>query len=278
MTIRINVLGPLQVSIDSRDCTPSARMVRRVVALLAMRANRAVQMESLIEELWGTEPPPSAVTTVQTYIYHLRKIFAASGVENVEGTLLVTRPAGYVLQLGEECLDAQVFEQRTAAGAAMLEQHDNHAADTFRQALGMWAGPALADVPMGSLLQAHVVHLEEVRLSALEMRIQADMRLGRHRQLIGELRSLVASYPLNEWFHAHLIEGLSRAGRRSEALQAYQHVRTVLCNELGVDPSPELQRLQLEVLEGGASDTPRNAARLHRRVSVAGGALPHTGR
>jgi len=118
------------------------------------------------------------------------------------------------------------------------------------------ARPDLANVLVGRLLEAHVVHFEEQRMRTLEMRIQADAELGRHRELVGEMRSLVATHPLNEWFHGQLIVALSRCGRRGEALQAYQNLRVVLSDQLGLDPQPELQRLQREVLAHGVPRTP----------------------
>src|SRR5207249_5603424 len=117
--------------------------------------------------------------------------------------------------------------------------HPDRASHLLRRALGLWRGPGLANVRRGSLLEAHAVHLEEQRMRTLELRIQADVELGRYRELIGEMRSLVAVHPLNEWFHGQLIMALSHSGRRGEALQAYQDLRRTLSNQLGVDPQPE---------------------------------------
>jgi len=217
-------------------------------------------MDALIEELWGASPPKSAVTTVQTYIYHLRQIFERENLNGERGDLLCTRLPGYVLRAADEQVDARIFQQLTAQGQALLEDgRARQASEVLHRALDMWTGGALANIQPGAVLQPYVAHLEERRISALELRIQADMELGRHRNMISELKSLVAAFPLNEWFHAKLIESLSRSGRRGEALQAYQMVRAMLNDELGVDPSPELQRLQHHVLSLGAS-SPRAAA------------------
>src|SRR5256885_996689 len=124
-----------------------------------------------------------------------------------------------------------------------------------RQVLAMWTGPCLANVVPGRLLEAHAVHLEEQRMRALELRIQADAEIGLHRDLVGEMRSLVMSHPLNEWFHGQLIVALSRSGRRGEALQAYQNLRELLCNQLGLEPQPDLQLLQREVLSNGIPES-----------------------
>jgi DNA-binding SARP family transcriptional activator len=186
---------------------------------------------------------------VQTYIYHLRKISKAEKLDLPGKPLLATRAPGYLLQTEPGHVDAEIFEQLVQEGRALKEKDKpRQAAATLSRALGMWSGTALADVPQGRLLQAHAVHLQELRISALELRIQADMALGKHRELIPELRALTYAHPLHEWFHGQLIAVLSRSGRRSEALQAYQSLRALLSEELGVDPSPALQRLQQHVL------------------------------
>jgi SARP family transcriptional regulator, regulator of embCAB operon len=252
---QFKVLGTLEVTDGKRICTPSPPKIRAVLALLVLRANRIVSVESLIEELWGTDPPPSAVTTVQTYIYHLRRMFVAEGLDPPGGQLIATKPAGYLIWATPEQVDALVFERLLASGRdASEEDRPEEAAVLLRQALDLWTGSALADVPQGNLLQAHAIHLEELRIGAIELRIRADIRLGRHHALVAELRSLVWAHPLNEWFHGQLIAALSRCGRRGEALKAYQEVRAVLSNELGVDPSPALQRLQRQVLSVGVPE------------------------
>ena len=256
--VQFKVLGTLEVLNGERICTPTPPKVRRVLSVLVMTANRIVHMDALIDELWGANPPKSAVTTVQTYICHLRRVFEKENLCTTHGDLLYTRPPGYVLRVSDDQLDARLFEQLTARGQELLERGCAHqASEVLRRALAMWTGPALANIQPGDVLQPYVVHLEERRISALELRIQADMALGRHRQIICELRSLVATFPLNEWFHEQLITALSHSGRRSEALQAYQHVRAVLNEELGVEPSPDLQRLQHDVLSLGIAAVPR---------------------
>jgi DNA-binding SARP family transcriptional activator len=157
-----------------------------------------------------------------------------------------------VLQVDPKQVDWFAFQRRVWHGRKSLESGDvPEAARAFRQSLELWRGPALADVSMGRVLEAQAVALEEHRLRALELRIQADLRLGLHRELISELKYLVASHPLNEWFHGQLIAALSHAGRRNDALQAYQNLRATLSGELGLEPSPDLQRLQREVLSSG---------------------------
>jgi DNA-binding SARP family transcriptional activator len=245
--LSFNILGALEVVCNDRQSIPTAPKVRNVLALLLVRAGRVVDVDSFIHELWGEEPPRSAVTTIQTYICHIRKKLE-SGVGPNAAALVTMRP-GYVLKLGDASLDARGFQSLTSDGKILLDQgHAVEAAHVLREALSLWKGRALANVTAGPLLAGYVAHLEEMRIRALELRIQADIELGRSRELIPELRSLVLAYPLNEWFHGQLIDALRRAGRRGEALQAYQSVRALLRDELGLEPSSDLQRLQHAVL------------------------------
>ncbi len=251
--LRFNVLGPLEVFNGERVCTPTAPKVRGVLALLLLRANRLVETRSLIEELWGECPPQSAVTTAQTYIYHLRKLFARVAGPDAE-QIFLTRAPGYLIDIAEGQLDLQVFDRLTQQGRTLLAAgRPAEAVQVLERALGLWRGPMLANVTVGRLLEGSVAHVEEQRIQAIQLRIEANLQLGRHRELIAELRSLTALYPLNEWFHGKLMLALSRAGRRSESLQVYQRLRHTLDEELGLAPSPELQRLQHEVLELGTA-------------------------
>jgi DNA-binding SARP family transcriptional activator len=267
--LQFQVLGPLEVYDGDRVCTPTPPKVSRVLALLLLRANQVVSMDSLIEELWGEEPPLSAVGTAQTYIYQLRKILDPRGEHSAVGEWLVTKAPGYLMRVAPNQLDATAFEALSWQGRQMLEQSQpEQASQLLRRALGLWRGPSLANVRRGALLEAHAVHLEEQRMRTLELRIQADVELGRHRELIGEMRSLVATHPLNEWFHGQLIMALSHSGRRGEALQAYQDLRRVLSNQLGLDPQPELQELHREVLSHGRP-TMGGAFAPYQRISTA---------
>ncbi|MEU4349652.1 AfsR/SARP family transcriptional regulator [Streptomyces sp. NPDC023838] len=251
--LKFRVLGPLEVLQDDLSCTPTAPKVRGVLALLILRANHVVDTTSFIEELWGERPPRSAVTTAQTYIYHLRKLFAREVGPRAE-ELFITRPPGYLLNIGQGQLDLHDFERLTSRGRALLAAgKPAEAGQVLRQALQLWRGPALANVPAGRLLEGSIAHLEEERIHATQLRIEADLQLGRHRALIAELRSLVTLYPLNEWFHGKLILSLSRSGRRGESLQAYESLRRILDRELGLAPSPELQRLQRDALTLGTT-------------------------
>ncbi|MFF2045699.1 BTAD domain-containing putative transcriptional regulator [Kitasatospora sp. NPDC058170] len=244
--MRFNVLGPLEVLDSGIHCTPSALKVRWTLAILLMHANRIVDLGVIIEEIWGDNPPRTVVTTAQTYIYQLRKLCRAEGRD-----FILTKAPGYLLLLGEEELDAQEFERLHLEGARLLaDGHPEAAADRLRQALRLWRGSALADIPVGGTLAGHVAVLEEMRLRALENRILADQQIGRHRELIPELRSLTLHHPLNEWFHEQLMLALDLAGRRSEALQVYRSLYRKLNDDLGIDPSQPLRDLHNDLLSG----------------------------
>jgi DNA-binding SARP family transcriptional activator len=229
-----------------------APKARQVLALLLLRANHVVSISALVEELWGEQPPASAVTTAQTYVYQLRKMFERSGYRGAEHEPLATRPPGYLLRVRQDQLDVDVFVRLVQQGRLLLQSNRfSEAADRLRRALELWRGSALANVAQGPLLRGYVADLEEQRMRAVELRIQATAALGGYRELIGELRILVSQYPLNEWLHSQLIVALHAAGRRGEALQAYHHVREILTDQLGLDPSPALRRLHHEVLMTG---------------------------
>ncbi|MFI9555119.1 AfsR/SARP family transcriptional regulator [Nonomuraea endophytica] len=255
--LEFKVLGALEVLDNGRVCTPTPPKVLRVLALLLLRANRVVPIETLVEELWGDNPARTAVTTTQTYIYQVRKLIDRDR-SGTDEELLVTKWPGYMLRLPAGALDADKFEALVTRGRTHLEQgRAGEAAPILHQALNLWTDLPLANVPQGTILATHTQSLMEQRLRAIELRIQADSQLGRHVELIGELRELIAEYPFNEWLHEQLISALNHAGRRSDALLAYQEIRSTLHTELGLEPSTQLQRLQHEVLSNQPVRVPR---------------------
>ncbi|MHC0433526.1 AfsR/SARP family transcriptional regulator [Streptomyces sp. O3] len=253
----IQLLGALAVRECGISITPTAPKPRRVLALLALHADQVVPVGGLIEELWGGAPPRSARTTLQTYVLQLRELIAAAldrGGTAGDGRgcakdVLVTTPGGYLLNTGGGSQDVREFERLAGLGYRAMDAGDfPGAARQLGQALDLWGGDALADVQAGSQLETEVKRLEESRLCALDQRIEADLRLGRHRELLGELTVLVRRYRTHENLHAQFMTALHRSGRRSEALDVYQRLRTALVRELGLEPSAALRRLQRSVL------------------------------
>ena len=250
--IQFNVLGPLDIVTENSDSIPISPKARQLLALLLVQANQVVSIEEIAEELWGSDPPSSAVTTAQTYICHLRKQFSRFAAADCPPRLDTTVGPGYVLHMNGARSDVESFRRLHALGNGLLtEGRVGRAAQHLSQALQLWRGVPLANVRLGPLLQGYVTALKEERTHALELRIEADMQLGRHRQLVGELQSLVLSHPLNEWLHARLIEALARCGRRREALDVFRNLYVTLYRDQGMVPSLELQRLQRAILEEG---------------------------
>ncbi|MCA1616943.1 MAG: AfsR/SARP family transcriptional regulator [Acidobacteria bacterium] len=247
--MQFNLMGTLEVKGDGRTLTPTAAKPRQVLAMLAINAGVMVSAEQLIDELWPGGPPKSAKTTVQTYVYHLRKFLSPSKEPSRCNNFLATRPAGYVLEVPQDNVDVFRFQRLMAGGRNALRVGDGSgASDLLREALSLWRGPMLADVAAGPRLQGQVAFFEEQRIAALSLRIEIDLETGRHQEVIGELRWLSQTHHLNEWVHVRLMQALHRSGRRGEALDAYQKLRRLLGDELGLEPSFDAQQLQQQIL------------------------------
>ena len=235
------VLGPLQVLHDGRQLELAGTKQRSVLALLLLRANEVVSTDVLIDRLWGSKPPGTAANTLQVYISQLRKVLPPD--------TLVTQPPGYMLRVGTEQVDLHRFERLAAEGRDGLARGEpGAAAEMLREALALWRGEPLADVAFESFAQTEILRLEELRLAALEDRIEADLALGRHGAMVGELEALVREHPLRERLRGQLMLALYRSGRQAEALEEYQKARRTLVDELGIDPGPALQQLEKAIL------------------------------
>ncbi|MFE0037841.1 BTAD domain-containing putative transcriptional regulator [Streptomyces sp. NPDC059015] len=247
--LRIGVLGPLEVRTEGRDRTPTAPMARRALAALLLNANRLVSTSTLIEELWEGEPPRLARKTVQTYVYQMRQALRPGDSVGTRTDRLETGPGGYRLVLRPGELDLWEFEHQVARARIALSEGDAaEGARLLREGLRLWRGEPFAGLEAGPLLTAQIAHLADSRLGALELRIDAELQLGRHRALVGELRKLTADHPLNERFTAQLMTAAHRAGQRGAALDAFTRLRRGLVDELGIEPSEQLQELQRTVL------------------------------
>nr|WP_168525220.1 AfsR/SARP family transcriptional regulator [Streptomyces sp. RPA4-2]QIY60530.1 AfsR/SARP family transcriptional regulator [Streptomyces sp. RPA4-2] len=250
--MRFRILGPLEItsSAAAEPVRPRAAKIRAVLATLLVRANEIVSVDSLIDELWGEHPPRTATTTLQVYVSQLRKLLHTADPEYGRDAL-VTRPPGYALHLDPAQLDLTVFEELHHNGQKALLRGDHAAAaDLQRRALQLWRAPLASDTPHGALLARTAVRLAEVRAAALEQRMRAELRLGHHQRLIGELHSAVAEMPMREEFHMLLMTALYRAGRQAEALRIFAQLRQTLVAELAIEPGQPLQLLHQRILSG----------------------------
>ena len=227
----VQLLGPVEASVEGRPVAIGSGKPRALLALLALHARSVVPADRLIEGLWGEEPPATAHKLVQLHVSQLRKAFA----ENGNAAQIVTRGQGYELDIDAAQVDAQWFERLVELGEA-------------REALALWHGPPLHDVAGEPFAAAEIRRLEELRLTALENAIERDLAAGRHREVVGELDGLVREEPLRERLHAQRMLALYRSGRQADALDAYRQARTALVEEIGVEPGPELRRLHDEIL------------------------------
>lgn len=250
--MKIQVLGPLGAEVNGGSIVPTAGKPRQILSLLALHPGRVMPVSVLMEEIWGTEPPQSALTTLQTYILQLRRRLGTAmgpGAPEVAKDVLATRHGGYLLQIPAESVDVHEYERMVAEGRSAFEAgDDDSSASLFRKALGLWRGSVLVDVRVGPILEIEVMRLEESRLGTLERRIDADLRLGRHSELIAELIELTARYPQHEGLHSQAMVALYRSGRQASALDIYRRLRIRLIEELGVEPSPQVQRLHQAML------------------------------
>ncbi len=256
MRTEIRVLGPLEVSVGGVSIVPTASKPSQLLAMLALNAGHVVTVSALTEEIWDCQPPRSGVPTLHTYILKLRRKLekALAGQGDVTSKdILITRRGGYLLDVEPADVDAVRYDQLSAAGRQAVNDGDHETASrTLGAALRLWRGHALADVPTGPLLAIEAMRLEENRLGDLHLRIEADLRLGRHHQLLGELATLCARHPLLENFCAQQMVALYRSGRQSQALEAYRRLRTDMMEQLAVEPSPRVRQLQRAILTGHA--------------------------
>jgi len=241
--VEFRILGPIEAEDNGLTLDLGGLRERALLAVFLLSANRVVSLDRLIEDLWSGSPPAHSMATLRVYVSRLRRVLGA------RAGILLTQASGYQLNVEGDQLDAVRFERLARAGEAELAAgRADAAAVTLREALGLWHGPALSDVAEMAFAQADAWRLEEARLTALENRIDADLICGRHAGLVAELDSLAARHPLRERLTGQQILALYRCGRQAEALSAYADLRARLAEELGIDPSPDLRRLQERIL------------------------------
>ncbi|SFR16086.1 DNA-binding transcriptional activator of the SARP family [Lentzea waywayandensis] len=242
--VEFRVLGPLQVLLDTEPLLVRAGRQRALLVSLLLRAGTSVSVDELAGNVWGENPPARARATLQTYVMRLRQLLGPS-------VPIKTVPDGYLIDVDEKTIDLMRFEPLIEQGEQERAAGNLQAASAaFAAALGLWRGPALVDVPSEILHRDEVPRLDERRLHVLERRVEVDLELGRHGELVAELSRLTSEHPLRERFWAQLMVALYRSGRQSEALAAYQRVSRLLGDELGIDPGDELRRVHSQVLSG----------------------------
>ncbi|WP_371516858.1 BTAD domain-containing putative transcriptional regulator [Kitasatospora sp. NBC_01300] len=226
--------------------TPQALKLRALLALLCLNDGRPLSASQLIDSLWSGAPPRTASTALQVYVSRLRKHLAGAGFD-VSG--LLTRPPGYMMELAPFTLDLHSFESLCLrAGELRAVGRLEEASELLSRALGLWTGPALADLSTVPALQSLGHQLDEKRSAALEERAETELLLGRHKPLVGELYGLIDEQPMRETFHGLLMLALYRSGRPAEALMIYNRIRRFLIDEIGIEPGPRLRQLQQSVL------------------------------
>ena len=246
------MLGPLEVQTEQGWTGVSAPKWRTVLAVLLLNPGQVVSTDRLIGEVWPEKAPTTATNLVSVYVHRLRRL-----IGDAEGRILVTRAPGYQILLGPEDLDTQRFAALTATAKNELSRGDaRHAVELLGEALALWRGRALTDVPPSALISAETDRLEESRIEAQTLRMEADLASGRHARVVADARRLLADHPLREELWSLLMRALHSSGRQAEALEAYGQAREVIADELGVDPGAELQRFYQQILAADASSEP----------------------
>ena len=258
--MEFRILGPLEVIEDGNPVALGTLKERLVLGVLLLHANEFVSRERLIDDLWGEAPPPTARKAINVYVSKLRKALGAAGADPI-----TTAAGGYRLQVEPASLDASRLQVLVAEAQELVAKGElESAGERFREALELWRGPTLAGLQLESRGRDEVSQLDELRLAVLMDRIDCDLALGRHEQAVGELGVLVGEHPLRERLRAQQMLALYRSGRQADALEAYAEARRTLVDDLGIEPSEALQRLQQAILRHDPSlETPMGTAAIN---------------
>jgi predicted ATPase/DNA-binding SARP family transcriptional activator len=247
--IEYRLLGPLEVHHRGRQLDVRGGKPRALLAMLLLHAGEVVSTDRLIEALWGERPPANASNALQAHVAALRRQLNPKRADGMTDSGVLTRPSGYLLRMEGNNLDVAQFERLVAEGREALEEDPAAAVGLLRQGLSLWRGPALADFAFEPFARVDAERLEELRLAALEYRLEAELALGRHVEAVPELEALVAAYPLRERLAAQFMLALYRGGRQAEATQVFHETRSRLVEELGIEPGPALRVLLQRILE-----------------------------
>ena len=246
--MEIRILGPLEVVAAGDPVDLPSGKARLLLAALVVHANQVVSTDRLFEFLWRGQPPDSAANTPQTYVSHLRRSLEPDRMPRRQSRLVITREPGYLLAVDRDQIDAVRFERLVGEARLVLGSAPDKAAALLHTALSLWRGEPLADFTFEPFAQSEITRLTDLRLTALEDRIEAELALGGHTALCSELAQLAREHPLRERLSSQLMVALYRCGRQAEALRAYADLRATLVEQLGIDPSPALGRLQEAIL------------------------------
>lgn len=239
--VKYRVLGPLMAARGSAPCELGGPRQKMVLAALLANGNRVVSRDALIDAVWSSDPPTAAKASLHSYVSNLRKELGEDQISSEGG--------GYRIVVDHDSLDARLFESMVDQARSRLPDDPAASLSAFRDALALWYGSPYGDLGWEPALRIEAIRLEELRLVAVEDWIEADLTLGQHERVIGQLQSLVREHPYRERFHAQLMLALYRAGRQVEALRVFEDCRRRFAEELGIDPTPELQQLEQQILE-----------------------------
>jgi DNA-binding SARP family transcriptional activator len=239
--VEFGILGPLEVTHHGEAVLVGGAKERSLLAILLLRANEAVSVDRLVDDLWGVRPPVTARKSLQVRVARLRRALG-------EGVLLTSAGGGYLIRIDADQLDLHSFERLVSEGREALADDPAAAKERLDDAVALWRGPALADFAYESFAQPAIARLEELRLSALELQIEAELALGRHAEVVGRLQELAATHPLREKLRALLMLALYRDGRQGDALETYRRTREQLVGDLGIEPGLALQQLHRAIL------------------------------
>ena len=252
--MQFRILGPLEVVADRGVVEIAPPRQRSVLAILLIEANRVVSLDRLVDRLYRGDPPPHAIGSVQAYVSHLRRLLEPDRRHRGPSRVLVSQAPGYLLVVDPTQYDGACFEAGVGAGrTALRDGRPDGALACLDAALALWRGPALADFAYEPFADAEAARLNELHTVALESRIHCLLALGQHQALVPDIEKLLADHPLREDLWAALVLALYRAGRQSDALRAYQRCRTVLGDEVGLQPGVALRRLEADVLAQAAT-------------------------
>lgn len=256
--MQFDVLGQLRAPSMPDALITLPPKPRRVLTLMVLNIGHVTYVDDLIDEVWGGAPPASAATTLQTYIYKVRRLLGRAAGAGVDGDaeLLGTRPRGYLLHGDQADVDMYRFVTRIGQARHRIAEHPARVEEILRPALQMWRGPAFGGVERGPRLEAQAERLDEMRMCAVELLLRSSISTGRHLEIIDELRSLVCLHPYNELLRGYLMFSLAAGGRRHDALRVYADLQSAMRDSLGLDPSAQLAKLHGELLVGSTMSLP----------------------